>query len=74
MFDSPIVYMADHGNTTDVDVRCPFCRTVRPIMHIPSTGIAEWINGTLIQRALPELSASDREGLMTGICDDCFPS
>jgi hypothetical protein len=39
--------------------------------------LAEWENGTLIQNAMPNLSADEREFLMTGITadewDNLFP-
>ena len=31
-----------------------------------------WQNGTLIQDAMPYLSADDREILISGICGECF--
>jgi len=31
-----------------------------------------WENGELIQKAFPELSADDRELLLTGICSKCW--
>ena len=32
--------------------------------------MADWENGALIQKAMPNLSADDREFVMTGITDD----
>ena len=32
--------------------------------------MADWENGALIQKAMPNLSAGDREFVMTGITDD----
>lgn len=32
--------------------------------------IAAWQNGMLIQNAMPDLSASDREFIMTGLSDE----
>lgn len=31
-----------------------------------------WRNGELIQKAMPEVSADDREFLISGICGGCF--
>jgi len=35
-------------------------------------GLRAWMNGTLIQRALPEVSPAWREWLKTVICDTCW--
>jgi hypothetical protein len=32
--------------------------------------LAEWKNGALIQNAMPNLSAADREFVMTGVTDE----
>ena len=32
--------------------------------------LAEWKNGALIQNAMPNLSAADREFIMTGVTDE----
>lgn len=37
------------------------------VTGIPWSGLAKWLNGTLIQNALPMLSDSDREFLITGM-------
>ena len=50
--------------------KCPFCRTQNSV-DVSAVGFIRWRMGELIQRAMPELSASQREILMTGICDDC---
>jgi hypothetical protein len=54
-----------------VNTECPFCLEHNEI-EVPEQGYKSWIEGELIQRALPELSASEREALMTGICDYCW--
>ena len=36
-------------------------------INVTEEQLADWQNGTLIQNAMPHLSASDREFLMTGI-------
>ena len=55
------------------NTRCPFCLTISYVT-VPVDGYEAWVAGTLIQNALPTLSADNRELLMTGICGDCFPS
>lgn len=51
--------------------KCPFCGKVSEIT-CSEDGYKAWRNGTLAQEALPELSASEREVLISGICDDCW--
>ena len=38
-------------------------------LDITSEQLASWRGGTLIQEAMPQLSTSDREFVMTGITD-----
>lgn len=35
-------------------------------------GLSSWMGGTLIQRALPEVSPAWREWLKTAICEVCW--
>tara|TARA_Y100000817_G_C16807512_1_gene522680 strand:+ start:358 stop:579 length:222 start_codon:yes stop_codon:yes gene_type:complete len=42
------------------------------VIEVSSEGYAEWQGGELIQEALPELSAGERELLMSGTCDPCW--
>ena len=45
-------------------------RTTTQNLPISWTQIIKWHNGMLIQEAFPQLNASQREFLMTGITDD----
>ena len=56
-----------------VYVNCPLCGEESQVQASPK-GLEAWDNGELIQNAMPELSPSDRELLMTGICSDCWTS
>jgi len=38
-------------------------------LPITEQQIAAWISGTLIQKAMPQLSADEREFVMTGVTD-----
>jgi hypothetical protein len=44
------------------------------VMDLPVTPeqLAAWRNGTLIQRAMPDLTADQREFLMTGLMPDSW--
>ena len=53
------------------DVTCWRCSQVYEIV-IPIDGYDKWQTGELIQDALPELSAGERELLISGTCDACW--
>ncbi len=54
-----------------LEVRCTECKTTKRILVDPN-GYHKWINGTLIQRALPDLPKDIRELLISGFCGSCF--
>lgn len=55
-----------------VRTQCPMCRKFADV-SVPRAGLTQMRAGAYVQDAFPSLSSSDREKLMTGICDDCFP-
>lgn len=63
---------AKHAIVT-IRTTCPFCNKVQSIT-VNTQDYRRWKGGLLIQEAFPNLSADDREALMTGICPACFPS
>lgn len=53
---------------------CPFCHK-RQEVEVDTYKYMLWnVGELLIQDAFPELSSSERELLMTGICNKCWPS
>ena len=50
---------------------CWNCETSH-IVEVPAVGWKAWRSGELIQDALPELNADNRELLMSGTCGDCW--
>ena len=42
------------------------------VVRVPKEGYDQWINGLSIQKAMPHVSDSDREVLLSGICSECF--
>jgi hypothetical protein len=58
-------------------ITCPICRKVsdNPLLKLELIRQEEIISnvagGQMIQRACPELSADDRELLISGMCLDC---
>lgn len=61
--------------TTTITRTCPFCGKEHSIT-VPKAelkaGFIAYQNGALIQNAFPTFTPSQREMLMTGICDDCW--
>ena len=59
------------------EIRCPHCRRLYTL-QLSKAGIEARENGALIQDAFPELTAGERELLISGTCDACwerfFPS
>lgn len=48
--------------------RCPFSGDVNVLeIDVTEAQLEDWRKGTLIQNAMPHLSADEREFLMTGI-------
>lgn len=54
-----------------ITVRCHRCRK-ETALPVSEAQITRWHSGELIQRVMPELSADDRELLISGICGSCF--
>lgn len=54
-----------------LEARCQKCKTTKRILVDPN-GYHRWINGMVIQRALPDLSREQREILISGYCGPCF--
>ena len=52
---------------------CPFCNTPRT-KEFDEEQYRKYEAGTRIQDAMPNVSANDREFLITGICPKCWNS
>lgn len=55
----------------EVTTQCPICKTVTVVI-VPRQGYELWKEGTLIQDAMPNILAGDRERLISGICPKCW--
>lgn len=51
--------------------RCCVCRKTSTL-EVEADGYAAWKRGALIQRALPSMSADQREMLLTGTHPECW--
>ena len=54
-----------------VSVACAYCLEVHTF-ECSTRGVVAWQAGELIQNALPELSADQREMMISGTCGDCW--
>jgi hypothetical protein len=54
-----------------IDVCCKWCEKSYEL-NVLDKGFALWKKGELIQDAMPELSADDRELLISGTCGKCW--
>lgn len=52
---------------------CPICRRGHSV-YAPTEGISKWVLGVRIQDALPQLSATEREQMISHICPNCQKS
>lgn len=56
--------------TIDVIVICPFCGA-ESVVTVNADEYFAWQCGELIQNAMPNLDASTREMLISGMCPKC---
>lgn len=54
-----------------IETMCPFCGEINTV-EMDINAYADWqFNGKNIQDAAPEMSPTDREMLISGICPKC---
>lgn len=53
-----------------VQMRCPFCGEEHSV-EVKLHEYERWESGELIQNAMPNLSATEREQLISGLCPQC---
>lgn len=51
--------------------QCPWCGEEHEV-EVPFEGYLAWQSGASIQVAMPQLSADEREMLISGICPKCW--
>ena len=54
----------------DVDLTCPFCGKDHTV-EVNLAWYIEWERGELIQNAMPDLTPTEREQLISGLCPKC---
>jgi hypothetical protein len=53
-----------------VELQCQICGRSHSVT-VNADAYMDWLNGDFIQRAMPELSATEREQLISSICPKC---
>lgn len=53
-----------------VEMRCPFCGSVHTV-DVNEDAYYAWQDGELIQNAMPDLSPTEREQLISHLCPEC---
>lgn len=53
-----------------IEINCPFCGTIHYVA-VNEKNYEAWINGELIQNAMPELTPTEREQLISNLCPKC---
>ena len=54
----------------NVEITCPFCG----VNHAVEVNLAQyetWRNGEVIQKAMPDLTPTEREQLISHVCPEC---
>ncbi len=67
----PLIIDDNEDGTLAITVKCPFCGAESTVNAPYGGAVAYYKNGALIQDAFPEMSADDREILISGICKKC---
>lgn len=49
---------------------CPFCGKFHSVM-VNEEAYKNWLDGELIQRAMPDLTPTEREQLISNLCPAC---
>ena len=55
---------------TNVVMTCTFCRKFH-LVEVDLEQLEAWRNGELIQNAMPDLTSTEREQLISGVCPKC---
>lgn len=53
-----------------VELQCPLCGEKHSVT-VNTEAYMDWLNGDFIQRAMPELSSTEREQLISQVCPTC---
>lgn len=54
----------------NVEIICPFCGAEHSV-EVDLAQFEDWQNGELIQKAMPDLTPTEREQLISRMCPKC---
>lgn len=54
----------------DIEIICPMCGEIHSV-EVDLMQYKAWRDGEVIQRAMPQLSATEREQLISHLCSQC---
>lgn len=54
-----------------IEANCRMCNNSQ-IIEVEESSLRKWQQGELIQNAMPELTADEREMLISGTCNVCW--
>ena len=54
----------------NIEITCPFCGADHTV-DVDLAKFEAWQNGELIQNAMPDLTFTEREQLISGLCPKC---
>ena len=70
--DNATVIGADvDAGIVSVEIKCKLCDEIK-LLKLSDSGLKKLYKGELIQRVFPDLSAGDRELIVSATCNDCF--
>lgn len=53
-----------------IAIQCPFCHEYHEV-NVNETAFDLWMAGELIQNAMPDLTPTEREQLISKLCPEC---
>ena len=53
-----------------ITLQCPFCGDYHKV-SMNETTYYNWCSGELIQNAMPDMTPTEREQLISGLCPNC---
>lgn len=53
-----------------ITLQCPFCGDYHEV-SVNETAYDKWCGGELIQNAMPDMTPTEREQLISGLCPKC---
>ena len=54
----------------NIEIICPFCGAEHSV-EVDLAQFENWLHGELIQRAMPDLTRTEREQLISRMCPKC---